>query len=51
MLETLDIERSIWDLEYRRKVKRVLNRPAGSDTSAANDDGHVRRNSEAHATS
>ena len=51
MLETLDIERSIWDLEYRRKVKRILNRHARPDASAANDDGQARRASEAHATS
>ncbi|MGI9414237.1 MAG: hypothetical protein ACR2PM_11245 [Hyphomicrobiales bacterium] len=51
MLETLDIERSVWDLEYRRKVKRVLNGHTGAGSDAANDDGGTQRRTEAHATS
>lgn len=34
--DTLDIERCIWDLDYRSKVKRMLNFHADSRAPSAN---------------
>lgn len=34
--DTIDIERCVWDLSYRRKVKRLLNYQNDSDRPSAN---------------
>lgn len=39
--EILDIERCVWDIDYRRKVKRMLNFRSDATKWTANQNGHA----------